>query len=113
MLFAVPLFTLLIVPTVLIGTLAAMIHPSLGTMLLQLPATLLDVGWPLLEWLARQPLAVWYAPQPSLPVFMALVVGVAMLILPAIWPLRLVGAIAVFANDVLSRARCLRRAHSS
>lgn len=89
--FAVPAFTLLIVPAVLIGTLAAMIHPGLGAMLLQLPATLLDVGWPLLEWLARQPLAVWYAPQPSLPVLMSLVAGVMVLILPGIWPLRLVG----------------------
>ena len=89
--FAVPAFTLLIVPTVLIGTLAAMIHPTLGTMLLELPATLLEAGWPLLEWLANQSLAVWYAPQPSLSVLAALVVGVALLILPAIWPLRLVG----------------------
>lgn len=89
--FAVPAFTLLIVPAVLIGTLAAMIHPAFGTVLLGLPATLLDAGWPLLEWLASQPLAVWHAPQPSLSVSMALVVGVALLVLPAIWPLRLVG----------------------
>ncbi|MDY6949026.1 MAG: DNA internalization-related competence protein ComEC/Rec2 [Pseudomonadota bacterium] len=89
--FALPAFTMLIVPAVLIGTLAAMIHPSLGSPLLQLPATVLDAGWPLLEWLGRQPLAVWHAPQPSLSVSLALVAGVTLLVLPAIWPLRLVG----------------------
>lgn len=90
---AIPAFTLLIVPTVLVGTLAATIHPSLGAPLLKLPALLLDAGWPLLEWLARQPLAVWHAPQPSLPVLFALVAGVLLLTLPAIWPLRLTGAL--------------------
>jgi competence protein ComEC len=90
---AIPAFTLLIVPSTLVGTLAAMIHPSLGAPLLELPALLLDAGWPLLEWLSRQPLSVWYAPQPSLPVFLALVAGALLLTLPAIWPLRLTGAL--------------------
>lgn len=90
---AIPLFTLLIVPTVLVGTLAAMIDPALGAPLLRLPLLLLDAGWPVLEWLARQPLAVWHAPHPSLPIFVALVAGVLLLTLPAIWPLRLTGAL--------------------
>ncbi|HEY5758722.1 MAG TPA: DNA internalization-related competence protein ComEC/Rec2 [Steroidobacter sp.] len=90
---AIPAFTLLIVPGTLVGTLAAMIHPSLGAPLLELPALLLDAGWPLLEWLSKQPLSVWYAPQPSLPVFLALVAGALLLTLPAIWPLRLTGAL--------------------
>jgi competence protein ComEC len=90
---AIPAFTLLIVPGVLVGTLAAMIHPSLGAPLLKLPALLLDAGWPVLEWLAEQPLAVWHAPQPSLPIFIALIAGVSLLMMPAIWPLRLSGAL--------------------
>jgi competence protein ComEC len=90
---AIPLFTLLIVPGVLIGTIVAMIHPSLGAPLLKLPALLLDAGWPVLQWLAQQPLAVWHAPQPSLPIYIALVAGVLLLTLPAIWPLRLSGAL--------------------
>jgi competence protein ComEC len=88
---AIPAFTLVIVPGVLIGTLAAVIHPALGAMVLKLPATVLDAGWPLLEWMAHQPLAIWYAPQPSLPVLVALIAGVVLVMLPAIWPLRLVG----------------------
>ncbi len=90
---AIPAFTLLIVPGTLTGTLAAMIDPSFGAPLLKLAATLLDTGWPVLEWLAKQPLAVWYAPQPSVPVFLALIGGVSLLTLPAIWPLRLTGAL--------------------
>ncbi|MBL8266629.1 DNA internalization-related competence protein ComEC/Rec2 [Steroidobacter sp.] len=91
--FAVPAFTLLLVPSVLVGTLAACVYPALGKLLLTLPTMLLDACWPMLEWLAKQPLAVWYAPQPSLAVFMALVVGVALLMLPSIWPIRLSGAL--------------------
>lgn len=90
---AIPAFTLLIVPGVLVGTLAAMIHPSLGAPLFKLPLLVLDAGWPVLEWLARQPFAVWHAPQPSLPIFIALLAGVLLLTLPAIWPLRLTGAL--------------------
>jgi competence protein ComEC len=89
---AIPAFTLLIVPSTLVGTLAAMIHPSLGAPLLKLPAMLLDAGWPLLEWLSKQSLAVWHAPQPSSPVLFALVAGVLLLTVPGIWPLRLTGA---------------------
>lgn len=90
---AAPAFTLLIVPGVLVGTIAAAIHPAAGELLLQFPLLLLDVGWPLLEWLAHHPLAVWHAPQPSWPVLVALVAGVALMMLPAIWPLRIAGAV--------------------
>jgi len=90
---AIPAFTLMIVPGVLVGTLAATIHPAFGAPLLKLPALLLDAGWPVLEWFAEQPWAVWHAPHPSLPVLIALVAGVCLLTLPAIWPLRLTGAL--------------------
>lgn len=90
---AIPMFTLAIVPTVLVGTLAAVLHPAWGALLLKVPTTLLELGWPMLEWLARQPLAVWYPPQPSLPVFIALLAGVLLLMVPAIWPVRFAGAL--------------------
>lgn len=90
---AVPLFTLLIVPTVLMGTLAAAIHPSFGALLLSVPVKLLSGSWPLFAWLSERTLSVWHAPQPSLPVFAALLIGVALLMLPAVWPLRFAGAL--------------------
>lgn len=90
---AVPLFTLLVVPGVLLGALAAAIHQSFGAWVLSAPVALLNASWPLFEWLSRQALAVWHAPQPSLPVFVALSMGVLLLILPAVWPLRLTGVL--------------------
>ncbi|MET0533486.1 MAG: ComEC/Rec2 family competence protein, partial [Steroidobacter sp.] len=88
---AVPLFTLLVVPSLLIGTLAASLHPGLGAIVLKLPVTVLNGSWPMFQWLADQSLAVWYAPQPSWPVAVALLIGVALMIAPAIWPVRAVG----------------------
>ena len=88
---AVPLFTLLVVPSVLIGALAAAVHPALGAIVLKVPVTILNGCWPMFQWLADHSLSVWHAPQPSWPVFAALICGVLLLILPAIWPLRLAG----------------------
>lgn len=88
---AVPLFTLFVVPSVLIGTLAAAIHPAFGALALKIPVMLLDGSWPMFQWLAERSMSVWYAPQPSWPVFAALVFGVLLLIVPAVWPLRLAG----------------------
>ena len=88
---AVPLFTLLVVPSVLIGTVAATIHPAIGAFVLKAPVALLNISWPMFEWLADQSMSVWYAPQSSWPVFTALICGVLLLIVPGIWPLRLTG----------------------
>jgi competence protein ComEC len=88
---AVPLFTLLVVPGVLIGTVAAAIQPEIGAFVLKVPVALLNGSWPMFEWLAEQSLSVWHAPQPSWPVFTALICGVLLLIVPAIWPVRVVG----------------------
>lgn len=90
---AVPLFTLVVVPTVLIGTVAAAIHPSLGAAVLTVPVTVLDASWPVFEWLGSHAWSIWFAPQPSLPVFAALLFGTVLLIVPSIWPLRLAGAL--------------------
>jgi competence protein ComEC len=70
---------------------SAAIHPTIGTFVLKVPVALLTGSWPMFEWLADQSLSVWYAPQPSWPVFTALICGVLLLIMPAIWPVRLVG----------------------
>lgn len=90
---AVPLFTLFVVPTVLIGTLAATVNPALGGFVLKLPVMALSGSWPMFQWLADHSLSVWHAPQPSWPVFIALLWGATLLIVPAIWPLRFVGAL--------------------
>lgn len=90
---AVPLFTLLIVPLVLLGAFAASISTSAGAAVLAAPNALLDLAWPMLEWLARQPLAVAHFPTPTLATFAALVIGTGLLVLPGVWPLRVVGVL--------------------
>jgi competence protein ComEC len=90
---AVPLFTLLVVPSVLLGALAALVYPAAGTVLLAVPATLLEWVWPLFDWMADQPLAIAYLPAPTLPQLVALTIGALLLLLPGIWPTRLLGVL--------------------
>lgn len=90
---AVPLFTLLVVPGVLAGALAAAVHPTVGALVLWVPAQLLDWIWTLFVWLAEQPLALWYVAQPSGSALTAMIIGAALLLLPGIWPTRAVGVL--------------------
>ena len=90
---AVPLFTLLIVPAVLIGALAAALSTACGAFVLAAPVWLLHATWPLFEKLARLPMALWYFAQPSTAAFVALVAGAALLVLPGLWPTRIAGAL--------------------
>ena len=90
---AIPLFTLLIVPAVLLGAGVACVSLAAGEWLLAIPAQLLQWTWPLLQWLAERPLALWYFPQPSIAAFAALVVGTMLLVAPGIWPTRLAGVL--------------------
>ena len=90
---AIPLFTLLLVPAVLLGACVASVSVTAGAWVLAIPAALLQWTWPLLQWLAERPLALWYFPQPSVAAFCALVVGSLLLVAPGIWPTRLAGAL--------------------
>jgi competence protein ComEC len=90
---AIPLFTLVLVPTVLLGTCAASLALPAGDWVLALPAHAMQWTWPLLRWLAESPLAVWHFPQPPVAAFVAMVVGVVLLVAPGIWPTRLAGVV--------------------
>jgi competence protein ComEC len=90
---AIPLFTLVLVPAVLVGACAASIGLPAGEWVLALPVHLLQWTWPLLQWLAQCPLALWHFPHVPLPAFAALVVGALLLVAPGIWPTRLVGVL--------------------
>ena len=48
-LWAIPLYTLVIVPAVLVATAAALLWPAAGDVLLQVVAWSIDVTWPLIE----------------------------------------------------------------
>jgi competence protein ComEC len=88
---AIPLFTLLLVPAVLVGACAAALWLPAGEWVFALPVHLLQWTWPLLQWLAQSPLALWHFPHAPLPAFVALVAGVLLLVAPGIWPTRLAG----------------------
>ncbi|MFL6617825.1 MAG: DNA internalization-related competence protein ComEC/Rec2 [Povalibacter sp.] len=90
---AVPLFSLLIVPSVLLGTAAAALSPYLGAYVLWLPVKLLDSAWPILEWCARSSFALWHFPQFPLAVHAALFIGALLLIFPGISATRIAAAV--------------------
>ena len=90
---AVPLFTIVVVPAVLIGAAAAAISTTLGAWALAAPVWLLNASWPAFELLAQHPLALWHFPQPSAAAFGSLVVGAALLVLPGFWPTRVAGVL--------------------
>lgn len=90
---AIPLFTLVLVPTVLLGACAASLWLPAGEWILALPAQVLHWTWPLLQWLAHCPLALWHFPELQIPALVALIVGVLLLVAPGMWPTRLAGVL--------------------
>ena len=90
---AVPLFSLLLVPLVLAGALLSAVWLPAGSAVLGPTATLMQGGWPMLQWCAQLPIATVYFPQPSVLAWLLLAGGAWLLLLPGIWPLRVVGAL--------------------
>ncbi len=88
--FAVPLFTLIVVPLVLLGSLLAALWVPAGSLVLGMAVQLLQWFWPLLVWLSELPLALWHFPRLPLAVHIALVLGALLLVLPGIAVTRLV-----------------------
>jgi competence protein ComEC len=85
----VPLFTLVLVPIVLLGTLCAAVSVELGSAVLGFASQLLDACWPVFEWLARQPLAMWYLPDMPAMQYLLLGIGALLFVLPNAWPIRI------------------------
>jgi competence protein ComEC len=90
---AVPFFTLLLVPAVLVGALVTAFSVRMGSILLAAPVWLLEATWPVLEQLAQHPLATWRAPQPTPWVFAALAAGAFLLVAPGLWMMRAAGVL--------------------
>src|SRR5690606_27751543 len=90
---AVPLFTLLLIPLILAGTLLASIWAPLGRLPLDLATWILEAAWYPLRWAATQPLALWHFPEPTVMTLAALGLGASLCVLPAVWPLRLLAVV--------------------
>ncbi|HSD74636.1 MAG TPA: DNA internalization-related competence protein ComEC/Rec2, partial [Steroidobacteraceae bacterium] len=78
-LFAIPLFSALLVPGTLLGIAFIVPFPWLGEQLFGLAARLYEVSWPAFEWAASLPGALIHLPAPQLP--QALLMGASAVVL--------------------------------
>jgi len=90
-LLAIPLFTAVLVPLVLIGCALLLMHPGAATWWLHWLARLLDGVFAGLQWAADLPWANWYAPQAAPWAVALLVLGTILMVLPWSWSLRMTG----------------------
>lgn len=92
-LLAIPLFTAVLVPLALLGSVLLMLHAGMGAIWLAALARVMDGVFAGLQWAAELPGASWYAPQAATWALVLLCIGTLMLVLPWAWPLRLSGAL--------------------
>ncbi len=90
---AVPFVSLLIVPLALLGCVLFAINETLGVWLLCLAAGLLELAWPLLQWLAGSGLSAWTRHQPPLWTLLPALTGMALLFMPRGIPGRWLGSV--------------------
>lgn len=101
-LVAIPFFTWLVVPLVLLGSVLVFTAAPLGDALLAGADRLLEGAWPLLEFCASLDLAVWHSPDPPLWAKALLCAGACIVIGPGFMATRLVG-ILLFLPALLWR----------
>lgn len=89
-LYAIPLYTLLVVPAVLVSSAAAVAWPAMGAVLLGWTGSFIEFTWPLLEIPASWPLATWSIASLEPLAWVALVIGTV----AAMAPLPRLGRIA-------------------
>jgi competence protein ComEC len=90
-LVAIPFFTFLIVPLVLVGTLLLTINEWLGGYVVRLAVQFLDWSWPLLDWASALPLATWHLPQLPLWTAALMLLGCFTIIAPGAIATRIAG----------------------
>jgi competence protein ComEC len=81
-LLAIPWWSLVVVPLALVGTALEALHPGLGAWCWRLAAWSFDLAWPLFEWLAHSPLALWWLPEGRWFALPLAVLGGVWLLLP-------------------------------
>jgi competence protein ComEC len=90
---AIPVFTFVLVPLVLIGTAASMLSVAAGHVLLQIPLWVLQWVWRALSMMTEWPLSSWHVPAIDPWAYALFVIGAFALLLPGIWPLRLAAGV--------------------
>jgi len=96
-LLAIPLYTLLIVPAVLVGTALLILVPVIGTAVLGAVAWLIETTWPLIAVPAAWSWATWGVAGLAPWAWAALVVGAAAALAPLPAPGRVAGCLLVLA----------------
>ncbi len=81
----VPYVSLLVVPLILLAMLSLPVSTFVSDSLLQLAASLMQLAWPLLEWMAAQPYAFAVQAKPALWSVMLATLGVAVALAPPRW----------------------------
>ena len=94
-LYAIPLYTLLVVPAVLLASAAALAWPAAGAVLLGWTGSFIELTWPLLEVPASWPLATWSIAALEPLAWVALVVGTVAALAPLPRAGRLAGTVIV------------------
>ncbi len=92
-LLAIPFFTLIVVPLVLVASAGALLLPAVGEPLLAIAAWLLDLAWPALAAAATLAHSVWYPASSPLWAVLLLGLGAALACAPGFAPTRLAGAL--------------------
>jgi competence protein ComEC len=95
--FAIPLYTLVIVPAILVATTLALAMPSVGAAALRSCAWVIEFTWPLISAPASWPLATWGVASLPAWAWILLVAGAVAAILPLPAPGRVAGALMVAA----------------
>lgn len=90
---AVPVYSLLVVPLVLVGVVFLGVWPWLGALLLKLAAWVMSVVWLLMQYLAGFSIAHVPTPEPTLLAVVMACLGALWLMLPRRMPARWLGAV--------------------
>jgi competence protein ComEC len=100
---AIPFFSFLLVPLVLAATACVPLLPGLATLLLHVAAWCAQAAWPLLEWAASAPQALWRV-EPGMAWYLLAAAALAVVLLPwAPW-MRASAALALLPLAAPARA---------
>ncbi len=94
---AIPLYTLVIVPAILVGTAVTLVAPDAGAVALGAVASLIEFTWPLIEAPAGWSHATWGTAALPVAGWLALVTGAVAALAPLPAPGRIAGVIMVVA----------------
>jgi competence protein ComEC len=90
---AVPWVSFVVVPVALIGTLVFALNEATGEWLLELAGLLLDVIWPLLQWMSGLEFSQWHQHEPLAWTLLPAIFGVFILFMPRGLPTRWLGVL--------------------